>query len=34
VALPAGQALRVVRVEGLTLHVRALEMAAPPGGEP
>ena len=34
VPVPAGQALRVVRVEGLTLHVRALEMAAPTGGEP
>jgi membrane-bound serine protease (ClpP class) len=33
VPVPAGRALRVVRVAGLTLHVRALEDAAPPGGE-
>ena len=31
--VPAGQNLRVVRVAGLTLHVRAVEDAAPPGGE-
>jgi membrane-bound serine protease (ClpP class) len=31
--VPAGQAVRVVRVAGLTLHVRALEDDPPPGGE-
>jgi hypothetical protein len=31
--VPAGQAVRVVHVAGLTLHVRALEDDAPPGGE-
>lgn len=33
VPVPAGQAVRVVRVAGLTLHVRAVEDVAPPGGE-
>lgn len=32
--LPAGAWLRVARVEGLTLHVEALELAEPPGGAP
>lgn len=32
VPVPAGCSLRVVRVTGLTLHVRALEKADPPGG--
>ncbi|MCC7178960.1 MAG: nodulation protein NfeD [Acidobacteria bacterium] len=32
--MPAGAWLRVARVEGLTLHVEALEPTEPPGGAP